>query len=244
MSHPENTNLAETFAVLSKSDAKVNHLFGNHFSKPASAERVNAAKAGLEKTGFKVHVVNTRADAFETLKQLIPAGASINNAHSTTLEEASIQNKPSGPIGFISYIKGQTPWKNIHGAILEEKDPGKQAEVRRKLGSTVDYYLTSVAAITEDGKLVHGDLSGSKVEGVAFGAGKVIVVAGSNKIVKDQTEAFKRLHEHALEMESARVRIAYGLPASAVTNMAVINQVSPFAKERIHVVIVNDALGY
>lgn len=73
MSHPENTNLAETFAVLSKSDAKVNHLFGNHFSKPASAERVNAAKAGLEKTGFKVHVVNTRADAFETLKQLIPA---------------------------------------------------------------------------------------------------------------------------------------------------------------------------
>ncbi|KAF8952471.1 hypothetical protein CPC16_010154 [Podila verticillata] len=220
MSHPENTNLAETFAGLTKSDPKVSHLAGNHFSKPASAERVNAAKAGLEKNGFKVHVVNTRADAFETLKSLIPA------------------------IGFISYIKGQTPWDNVHGTILAEKDAGKQAELRRKLGSTVDYYLTSVAAITEDGKLVHGDLSGSKVEGVAFGAGKIIVIAGSNKIVKDETEAFKRLHEHAWALESARVRIAYGLPASAVTNMSVINQANPFNKDRLHVVIVNDALGY
>lgn len=73
MSHPENTNLAETFAGLTKSDPQVTHLVGNHFSKPASAERVNAAKAGLEKNGFKVYVVNTRADAFETLKTLIPA---------------------------------------------------------------------------------------------------------------------------------------------------------------------------
>ncbi|KAF9387096.1 hypothetical protein CPB97_002972 [Podila verticillata] len=220
MSHPENTNLAETFAGLTKSDPKVAHLVGNHFSKPASAERVNAAKAGLEKNGFKVHIVNSRADAFETIKTMIPA------------------------IGFITYIKGETPWENIHGVIIAEKDAGKQAELRRKVSSTVDYYLTSVAAITEDGKLVHGDLSGSKVEGVAFGAGNVIVVAGSNKIVKDQTEAFKRLHEHAWALESARVRIAYGLPASAVTNMSVINQANPFNKDRLHVVIVNDALGY
>lgn len=73
MSHPENTNLAETFAGLTKSDPKVAHLVGNHFSKPASAERVNAAKAGLEKNGFKVHIVNSRADAFETIKTMIPA---------------------------------------------------------------------------------------------------------------------------------------------------------------------------
>jgi len=71
--HPENTNPAETFAALTKSDPKVAHLVGNHFSKPASAERVNAAKAGLEKNGFKVYVVNTRDDAFETIKTMIPA---------------------------------------------------------------------------------------------------------------------------------------------------------------------------
>ncbi|KAK5816411.1 prespore-specific protein [Linnemannia elongata] len=234
MSIPENTNLAETFAELTKSDAKVTSLADSHFAKPASAERVNAAKAALEKNGFKVHVVNTRADAFEALKNLIPAGVSINNAHSTTLEE----------IGFITYIKGDTPWKNIHGTIVQEKDAAKQADLRRTLGSTVDYYLTSVAAVTETGHLAHGDLSGSKVGPVAFAAGNVIVVAGSNKIVKDEQEAWKRQEEHALPMESARVRIAYGLPQSNVTHWEYIRTSSPFNANRIQVLLVNEALGY
>ncbi|KAF9187145.1 hypothetical protein BGZ51_001527 [Haplosporangium sp. Z 767] len=234
MALPQNTKQAETFAALTKSDAQITSLANSHFSKAASAERVNAAKAGLEANGFKVHVVNTRLDALEILKTLIPPGASINNAHSTTLEE----------IGFISYIKGETPWKNVHGTILQEKDQVKQAELRRTIGSTVDYYLTSVASISETGHLAHGDLSGSKVGGVAFGAGNVIVVAGSNKIVKDEQEQWKRQQEFALPLESARVRIAYGLPASAITHYEVIRKVTPFNPNRIQVVIVNEALGY
>ncbi|KAF9360104.1 hypothetical protein BGX26_010541 [Mortierella sp. AD094] len=234
MSVYQNTNLKETHAELTKSDEKVHSLASSHYSKAASAERVNAAKAGLEASGFKVHIVNTRHDAFEAVKNLIPGGASINNAHSTTLEE----------IGFITYIKGATPWKNVHGDILAEKDPAKQADLRRTAGSTVDYYLTSVAAITETGHLAHGDLSGSKVGGVAFGAANVIVIAGSNKIVKDEHEAWKREQEYALPLESARVRIAYGLPASAITHYEVIRQASPFNPNRIQVIIVNEALGY
>ncbi|KAG0045762.1 hypothetical protein BGZ83_009014 [Gryganskiella cystojenkinii] len=234
MSAPQNTNLAETFQGLSKTDAQITPLVGSPYTHAASPDRIQAAKAGLEANGFKVHVVNSRAEAFNTVKSLIPDGASINNAHSTTLEE----------IGFITYIKGQTPWDNVHGTLLQEKDPAKQAELRRKLGSTVDYYLTSVAAITETGHLAHADLSGSKVGGVAFGAGNVIVVAGSNKIVRDEIEAWKRTETFALPLESARVRIAYGLPASNITHYEVIRKVSPFAPNRIQVVIVNEPLGY
>lgn len=73
MSIPQNTNLAETFAGLTKTDEKVTSLSNSQFAKAASAERINAAKAALEKNGFKVNVVNTRADAFEALKNLIPA---------------------------------------------------------------------------------------------------------------------------------------------------------------------------
>ncbi|KAF9931303.1 hypothetical protein FBU30_010442 [Linnemannia zychae] len=234
MAHPVNTNEAETFSALTKSDSQVTHLANSHFSKPASAERINSAKAALEKNGFKVHLVNSKNDAFVALKNLIPAGASINNAHSTTLEE----------IGFITYIKGETPWKNVHATIIQERDPIKQAELRRTIGSTVDYYLTSVASITETGHITHGDLSGSKVGGVAFGAGNVIVVAGSNKIVKDENEAWKRQEEHALPMESARVRIAYGLPSSNITHYEVIRTANPFNANRIQIIIVNEALGY
>ena len=127
---------------------------------------------------------------------------------------------------------------------MQEKDPAKQAELRRTLGSTVDYYLTSVAAITETGHIAHGDLSGSKVGGVAFGAGNVIVVAGSNKIVRDELEAWKRTETFALPLESARVRIAYGLPASNVTHYEVIRKANPFNPSRVQIVIVNEALGY
>ncbi|KAG0245728.1 prespore-specific protein [Mortierella sp. GBAus27b] len=234
MSAPANTNLDQTFGALTKNDQQVTSLADSHFSKPASAERINAAKAALEANGFKVHVVTDRNAAFEAVKNLIPAGASINNAHSTTLEE----------IGFITHIKGQTPWKNVHGQLLEEKDAAKQADLRRTIGSTVDYYLTSVAAVTETGHLAHGDLSGSKVGGVAFGAANVIVIAGSNKIVKDEHEAWKRQEEFALPLESARVRIAYGLPASSITHYEVIRKANPFNANRIQVILVNEALGY
>ncbi|KAF9184240.1 hypothetical protein BGZ51_003485, partial [Haplosporangium sp. Z 767] len=191
-------------------------------------------KAGLEANGFKVHLVYSRGEAFETLKSLIPAGVSVNNAHSTTLEE----------IGFINYLKGETPWNNVHATILAEKDMAKQSELRRTIGSTVDYFLTSMSAITEDGKLAHADLSGSKVGGVAFGAGNVIVIAGTNKIVKDEEEAWKRTHEFALAAESARSRDAYGVPASAIVNYEVIRQANPFNPDRIQVVLITDALGF
>ncbi|KAF9181191.1 hypothetical protein BGZ50_005659 [Haplosporangium sp. Z 11] len=218
--HPENNRPTHTFAALAKSDAQLAALADHHYSKAASPERVAAAKAGLEANGFKTHVVENRGEAFELLKTLIPAGASVNNAHSTSLEE----------IGFITYLKGETSWNN--------------GELRRTIGSTVDYYLTSMAAITEDGKMAHGDLSGSKVGGVAFGAGNVIVLVGSNKIVKDEEEAFKRAHEFALAAESARARDDYGVPGSAIINYEVIKKANPFNPNRIQVVLVKEALGF
>ncbi|KAF9143271.1 hypothetical protein BG015_000484, partial [Linnemannia schmuckeri] len=135
-------------------------------------------------------------------------------------------------------------WDNVHATILAEKDPAKQAELRRTIGSTVDYYLTSMSAVTEDGKLAHADLSGSKVGGVAFGAANVIVVVGTNKIVKDEDEAWTRTNEFALAAESARARDAYGVPASAIVNFEVLRAANPFAPGRIQVVLVNDALGF
>ncbi|KAG0204498.1 hypothetical protein BGX28_003592 [Mortierella sp. GBA30] len=234
-SHPENPHVNHTFAALVKSDSQLAALANHQYTKPVSAERLTAAKASLEANGFKVHVVENRGEAFETLKSLIPAGSSVNNAHSTTLEE----------IGFITYLKGETPWNNVHATILAEKDQAKQAELRRTIGSTVDYYLTSMSAVTEDGKLAHADLSGSKVGGVAFGAANVIVVAGSNKIVKDEDEAWTRTNEFALAAESARARDAYGVPASAIVNYEVIRKANPFNPNRIQVILVKEnALGF
>ncbi|KAF9582729.1 hypothetical protein BGW38_010836 [Lunasporangiospora selenospora] len=232
--HPKNDHENHTFAALAKADSQLAALASSPYSKPVANDRVDKTKAALEANGFKVHLVDSRYEAFEAIKKLIPDGASVNNAHSTSLEE----------IGFITYLKGQTPWNNVHATILAEKDMAKQSELRRTIGSTVDYYLTSMSAVTEDGKLAHADLSGSKVGGVAFGAANVIVLAGSNKIVKDEDEAWERTNGFALAAESARARDAYGVPASAIVNYEVIKKANPFAPERIQVVLVRDALGF
>ncbi|KFH65160.1 hypothetical protein MVEG_08641 [Podila verticillata NRRL 6337] len=85
-----------------------------------------------------------------------------------------------------------------------------------------------MGAVTEDGKLVHADFSGSKVGGVAFGAASVIVVAGSNKIVKNEVEAHRRKQEFAYEGESAHTRDVFKLPGSSFNCHEVIHKVQQF----------------
>lgn len=77
-SHPENDHPEHTFAALAKSDAQLARFSHSLYAKPVSPERIVAARAGLEKNGFQVYVVKNRGKAFETLKSLVPAGASVS----------------------------------------------------------------------------------------------------------------------------------------------------------------------
>lgn len=157
-------------------------------------------------------------------------------AHSTTLEQ----------ISFMDYlISGKHKWNNVKGVIMAEKDPKKQGELRRQLGNSPDVFLTSMCAIGEtDGSLTHADQTGTKTGPVTYGAGKVVVVAGSNKIVKDEHEAFKRTMEHCLPVVSAYGRKIFKMPSSTATHYEVLRYASPLAPGRVHVVLVKEALGY
>ncbi|KAG0204497.1 hypothetical protein BGX28_003591 [Mortierella sp. GBA30] len=232
---PKSTFEDITFDGLLKSDPQLAPYSSSKYRSPVSDERFEKTRNGLEARGFKVHVAKDKDEAFEKLKSLIPAGSSVNSAHSTTLEE----------IGYINYLmENNHPWDNIRGTILKEKDPVKQAELRRKLGTTVDYFLTSMCAITENGEMAHGDFSGTKVGGVAYGAGNVIVVSGSNKIVKDETEAWDRTQQHCLPGVSALSRKMFKMPDSYITNYEVLRQANPLEPGRVQVVLIKEALGY
>ncbi|KAI8363106.1 hypothetical protein B0O80DRAFT_482284 [Mortierella sp. GBAus27b] len=230
---PENSHANTTFQALAEVDKELSLLKDGAYSKSATIERFNVAKAGLEAKGFKVTVAQDKDEAFGKLKSLIPDGASVNSAHSTTLEE----------IGFIDCLKGETPYDNIRAKILAEKDQVKQAELRRVQGITVDYFLTSVSAITENGEMAHGDFSGNKVDSVVFGAKNVIVVVGSNKIVKDEAEAFKRTIEWCVPFAGAYMREIFKLPGTQLSHYHVIRQANPFNPGRIQVLFINEAPG-
>ncbi|CAG8729611.1 28227_t:CDS:2 [Dentiscutata erythropus] len=230
--HPE-----ETREALLKSDTKLSSgevVVDHRYAAVASEASIQATKTSLEANLHEVTVVETKEEAFEFLKNLIPKGASINNGHSTTLEE----------IGFISYLKNATEWENVHAQILAETDYAKQAELRRTKGFTVDYYLSSASAITEDGIIVGCDWSGTRVGGWNATAGKVVIVSGTNKIVKNEQEANERIHKYTLELESARVRLAYKVDKSNVANYVLVKGGNPFAPKRYHVVLIKESLGY
>ncbi|KAF0561601.1 DUF1121-domain-containing protein [Gigaspora margarita] len=230
--HPE-----ETREALLKTDPKISSkevVIDDRYAAVASEASIQATKASLEAKSHEVTILETKEEAFEFLKNLIPKGSSINNGHSTTLEE----------IGFISYLKTATEWDNVHAQILAETDFAKQSELRRLKGFTVDYYLSSASAITEDGIIVGCDGTGTRIGAWYATGGKVIIVAGTNKIVKNEQEASERIYKYTLELESARMRLAYKLPGSAVVNYALIKGGNPYSPKRIHVVLIKESLGY
>ena len=64
---------------------------------------------------------------------------------------------------------------------------------------------------------------------------------GTQKIVSDLDEAFRRIDEYVFPLEDARVEAAYGV-RSSVNKVLIINK--EWTPERITVVLVDEALGF
>src|SRR2546426_2895492 len=116
-----------------------------------------------------------------------------------------------------------------------------EADEIRRLGAAPDVMLGSVHAVTETGSLLAGSMSGSQLGPYVSGAGRVILVVGTQKIVSDLEEGLLRINEYAYRLEDARAQAAYGV-RSAVNKILVINrEISP---GRITVVLVDEVLGF
>ena len=67
-------------------------------------------------------------------------------------------------------------------------------------------------------------------------------MVGTQKIVKDIDEAFKRIYEYVLPLESERAKKAYGASGSNVSKLLIINkEINP---DRINLIFVNKAIGF
>ena len=104
-----------------------------------------------------------------------------------------------------------------------------------------------------DGKLVNVDGTGNRVAAMIFGPGKVIVVAGINKIVRDLGAAEERIRSVAAPVNNSRI----GLPnpcvktgecmdcqgPTRICNVTTIIGKRPNTTE-MHVVIVGEDMGF
>jgi len=187
--------------------------------------------AGLRARNFNPVLVENRGEALGKLQQMIPAGAEVVTGSSTTLSE----------IGLIDLLKeGKHPWRTWKDRILAEKDQAKQNDLRRA-STTAEYFLGSVQAITETGQVLGVDASGSRQGGYVFGAKHVLWVVGVNKIVSDLDMAFRRLHEHIVPLEDARMKKT-GAPGTFIGKMVVYEREG--IPDRISTILIKERLGY
>ena len=194
-------------------------------------ETVEETVANLEANGFDVVVVDSAAAALEAVEERIPAGASVMNGHSTTLEE----------IGFDDLLsEGDHEWESLPDEIWGIDDDAERQAARRR-SQTADYFLGGINAISQTGELVAADLSGSRIGAYPFAAGNVVIVSGANKVVPTLDDAFERLESVAYPLENERAQEAYGVE-SAVAKQLVYRRETE--EGRTTVVLVRERLGY
>ncbi len=111
----------------------------------------------------------------------------------------------------------------------------------RKLGASPDVQVGSVHAITEQGEVMIASAVGSQLGPAAYGAGMVIWVVGTQKLVRTLEDGFHRIREYSFPLESERTQRAYG-QASAINKVLIVNgEVHP---GRITIVLIKQQLGF
>lgn len=202
------------------------------YSKVPSNETIEKTIGALKNHGIDVVLVDTKEQALKEVLKNVPAGSKIMNGSSTTLIQ----------VGFAEILKsGNHKWKNLHEDIIKEKDRGKQSDLRRKVLTDADYFLSSVNAITQDGKLMAVDFSGSRVGALPFAAKNVLIVAGANKIVVNLEGAFDRIKNYVINLENERAMKVYGMKSGFGKWVIIEKELNP---NRIKLILVKEALGF
>ena len=145
-------------------------------------------------------------------------------------------------------------------AVLKEGDydfiDRDDYEDKRKamlLAYDADVFLASANAITEDGIMVNIDGNANRVSAIAQGPKKVVFVVGMNKVCSDLDGAMKRARNVAAPINAQRFELntpcrktGACMDCKSPDTICCQFLITRFSRHagRIHVILVNDALGF
>jgi hypothetical protein len=164
---------------------------------PDPVERVAAA---IRAHNIEVLVVETKEQARTAVLALIPEGAEVHSGKSKTLEE----------LGLFAELMESGRYDAIRPRLFK-MDRQTQGMEMRKLGTAPNFMVGSVAAVTEDGALLAASGTGSQLAAYAAGAGRLILIVGSQKIVPDLDAALRRINDVVFPYEDAQVVARLGV---------------------------------
>ncbi len=199
------------------------------FARPASETAIDRTAEALRGHGFEVRIVENGDAARDVVLSLVPDGAEVGQGASKTLAD----------IGVTDVVEKSGRYEAVRPRTRAMDRATQMAEIRR-LGAAPDFQLNSVQAVTEDGRIVVGSASGSQLGPIASGAGRVILVVGSQKIVPDLDTAFRRLDEYAVPLEDISMQEAYGRH-TALNKVLILN--GEWGPGRVTVILVKEPVG-
>ena len=191
---------------------------------------------GLESRNMKGYYAATKGEALQKALELIPEGSSITMGGAMSAHE----------IGLVEAVKAG----NYN---FIDRDTAEDKRAAMLAAYDADFFLSSVNAMTDDGILVNIDGNANRVSAIAQGPKKVIFIVGMNKITSDLDSAMKRARNIAAPINAQR----FGLSTPCAKTGACMDCKSPdticcqflitrFSRhaDRIHVILVNDNLGF
>lgn len=192
----------------------------------------------IEKRNMCGYYCATKEECADLVLSLIKEGSSVTWGGSMSLKDCGIPAKLE---------------KRSDCTVIDRAEYGDRMQEYYIKAFTADYYLMGTNAITLDGELMNIDGNGNRVASLIFGPEKVIVLAGMNKVVSDINEAYNRVRNMASPPNT--IRLNRNTPCAAtgkcgdcmspdcICNQIVITRRSR-EKERIHVILVGEDIGF
>ena len=191
---------------------------------------------GLESRNMSGYYAPDREAALKLALSLIPAGSVATMGGGMSVHEIGlVEALKNGDYSFI------------------DRDAAADKRAAMLAAYDADFFLASCNAITEDGVLVNIDGNSNRVSAIAQGPKKVLLIVGMNKVCSDVDGALKRARNVAAPTNAQR----FGLSTPCAKTGSCLNCKSPDTiccqflitrfsrhKDRIHVILVNDSLGF
>ena len=191
---------------------------------------------GLQSRNMSGYYAANKEEALAKALELIPKGATVTMGGGMSVHE----------IGLTDALK-----QGDYHFIDRDKEADKRAAML--MAYDADVYLAGANAITQDGVMVNIDGNSNRVSAIAQGPKKVIFIVGMNKVCDDVDGAMKRARNVAAPINAQR----FGLSTPCTKTGTCMNCKSPdticcqflitrFSRHpgRIHVILVNDNLGF
>ncbi|MCR4866340.1 MAG: lactate utilization protein [Lachnospiraceae bacterium] len=191
---------------------------------------------GLESRNMSGYYASDKDEALKIALSLIEKGSTVTMGGAMSAHE----------IGLVDALK-----KGDYNFIDRDQEKDKRAAMLAAYDA--DVFLSSANAITNDGVMVNIDGNSNRVSAIAQGPKKVVFIVGMNKVCDDIDGAMKRARNVAAPINAQRFNL--NTPCAKIG--ACFNCKSPDTiccqflitrysrhEGRIHVILVNDNLGF